>query len=542
MKYRVQEGPKTSAPISPQKVLSLFKKGFVSENALVIDPKGKTITVGEFVRRLDEQIASSLSAVDSAELPAIPGSPDDTDHTQTELAGTSLGAHTSVDADASLDPDGSLDADDSLGTPADSTADDSEWVELEAIDSPPVAPTPPATALPPPAPVVDVFPDARKNVYEPATPDVAAPAVAAPDSPAAPATAIPAVGVAPRQVGGPQPERPTGDHTVGRPPTVRRSRRGRRMSPPATRCAFPGSLLGGLTDFIERQSTSGPIGPRIAMNGLIEGILYCVSFAAIAVVTLHQSVGSGQQSGGDSILTVLLTLAVLAALLVALHFLNTRLIQCQPRFFQLEYRVVDKVFMQAFLIAQTFVIVGIGLFLAITVYRTMNPGSVLQQQTSGISGTVTRLIYVVALIGVFYRGSSLESLGLRQDDAATPTETFLACLMAGLRMPMTMSGWLHLLGVGCLTLNACYMLYLAFAKTAFSAWALSLLPLAILGLIWPLLTTVLAMVGGTIVEILRAILSIERSVIATYGQPVATSDVHDAEDESPFDGPFHDSR
>jgi len=278
------------------------------------------------------------------------------------------------------------------------------------------------------------------------------------------------------------------------------------------------------------------------MHGLVEGVLYCVAFAAIAVVALHQAVNARQTGDGDSMPSVLLSLGVLAVVLIALHFVNTRLIQCQPRFFQLEYRVVDKVFMQAFLIAQTFVIIGFGLLAAISLYQTMNPGGLLQPPSTGLSGNVTKLIYVVALVGVFYRGSSLESLGLRQDDDATPTETFLACLMAGLRMPMTMSGWLHLLGVICLTLNAVYALYLAFAKTPFSAWALSLMPLAILGLIWPLLTTVLAMVGGTVVEVLRAILSIERSVIATYGQP-GQPEPHtddrpsplDDLDESPFD-------
>jgi len=291
-------------------------------------------------------------------------------------------------------------------------------------------------------------------------------------------------------------------------------------------------MLGALTRFIEHRSRRGPVGPRIAMNGFAEGLLYCLSFACIAVVTLHQTFGGRQDSSVESFLSVVLTLSVLAALFVALHFVNTRLIQTQPRFFQLEYRVLDRIFMQAFLIVQTFVIIGVALGTALYLYQTLTTGRGLGQQSAGLSGNITKLIYAVAIVGVFYRGSSLESLGLRQDDSATPTETFLACLMAGLRMPMTMSGWLHLLGVICLTLNAVYALYLAFAKTGWSSWALSLMPLAILGLVWPLLTTVLAMVGGTVVEILRAILSIERSVIATYGEPAPPV----AEPDSPFDG------
>lgn len=520
MKYRVKEGQKTTPEVSAQKVLSLFKKGFISESALVLDPKGKSITVGEFVRRMDEQIASTLNATESAELPAIPGTADD----------------------------------------------DEDLVELQIADPPPTPPAPapqsgapqpgapqpaapqPAAPLPPPVPVVDVFAEAQRNVYQPAPPPGTLPSPAGPgpagpsptaSSPAAPGPAggpgapspqptqavPPPVQTAP---GTPQSALPGTAPLNTRPPRSRI----RKMPPVAQRCAFPGSMLGAVTRFIEHKSRRGPVGPRIAMNGFAEGLLYCISFACIAVVTLHQTFGGRQDSSVESFLSVVLTLSVLAALFVALHFINTRLIQTQPRFFQLEYRVLDRIFMQAFLIVQTFVIIGVALGTALYLYQTLTSGRGLGQPSAGISGNITKLIYAVAIVGVFYRGSSLESLGLRQDDSATPTETFLACLMAGLRMPMTMSGWLHLLGVICLTLNAVYALYLAFAKTGWASWALSLMPLAILGLVWPLLTTVLAMVGGTVVEILRAILSIERSVIATYGEPAPPV----AEPDSPFDG------
>lgn len=419
--------------------MSLFKKGFVSESAVVIAPNGKSITVGEFARRLDEQIASSsVPPAESAEVPPAPGVAQENEE---------------------------------------------ELVELEAIEDtgpPPEDKSVGRTMPPPPVPVVETPPEFARNVFQPAD-----------SSPADSADAF--------QV----------------EPARRTRQRTKTTIDIQQQCAFPGSVLGGLTEMLGNRPVRS-IGPRIALNGLIEGIMYCVSFAALATLMLRQTINSGQNTSFESFLQVLISVSLLGFVFVTLHFLNTRLIQCQPRFFQIEYRVLDKVFMQAFLIAQTLALIMVALTVSVYVYQSLTASNPLQARSSGLSADMTKIIYVVALVGVFYRGSSLTSLGLRQDPSATPTETFLACVMAGLRMPLLLSGWLHLLGVICLTLNALYIFYVAFAPRAqFSTWSLSLMPLAIVGVAWPLLSTVLAMVGGTVVEILRAILSIERSVSAS---------------------------
>lgn len=297
-------------------------------------------------------------------------------------------------------------------------------------------------------------------------------------------------------------------------PEVRLGDPPKRRSPPMPtkgkalpECAFPGSLISLLTDAVASHvKPARQIGfPR----GQIEGVLMIVGFAALSAGVIY----TATQAEVDTALRLLITvcgLCLLFLLFTSVHFLNVRLIQFQRQMFRPVYACADRLIIQAVVVSTSFAIAGVLFALGWTALSSF----FLNDRFWGlIVIAINGVLAIVVLRGLLYCGTHLENLGISEDPEATATQTYLAALIAVLRAPLLISSTIHFVGsMGVMVIGVSITL------SVFDVWASGallasiLIPLVFSCLLYPVLTTLNALVGGISIELVNAVLSIERSL------------------------------